>query len=42
LEIADGKLGGKAMIYSMVANADLRLRAMYEPGEEAGRVTYLG
>ncbi|MCM4173436.1 SusD/RagB family nutrient-binding outer membrane lipoprotein [Arenibacter sp. TNZ] len=41
LEDWDGNLAGKAMIDHMLDNADPRLRAMYEPGEEAGG-TYLG
>ena len=41
LEDWDGNLAGKAMIDHMLDNTDPRLRAMYEPGENAGS-DYLG
>ena len=41
LEDWDGNLAGKAMIDHMNTNADPRLRAMFEPGANAG-TTYIG
>ena len=41
LEDWDGNLAGKAMIDHMLDNTDPRIRAMYEPGENAGG-TYSG
>ncbi|HUH46194.1 MAG TPA: SusD/RagB family nutrient-binding outer membrane lipoprotein, partial [Arenibacter sp.] len=41
LESWDGNLAGKKMIDHMLDNADPRLRAMFEPGEEAAGV-YMG
>ena len=41
LEDWDGNIAGKKMIDHMLGNADPRLRAMFEPGEQAGG-NYLG